>query len=75
MTWHTVETWSGTMAVPAPFDWSPILHLIRDLVVYSSMFTALFSKVLDFLRWLRWIMKHRKSRTPVVLHDLLSETG
>jgi len=57
----------GTVSViaPSPFDWTPIWRIIE--AIGYTLLSVFVSKIRDFIDWLKWIRKYRKSRTPVVL--------
>lgn len=62
----SVGTASVVGPAPAPFDWTPIIQRIVEAII-SGLVTVFASKIRDFIEWLKWIWKYRKSRTPVVL--------
>jgi len=72
-TWHTITAWETTFQPTTPFDWIGILKVIWALVSTISALVALPKRVLNFLRWLYWKIKHGKSKTPVVISLLIDK--
>jgi hypothetical protein len=61
---------SSFLAIPYPsnpFDW---LELLKTIFTYGTGLGAVAGAIARFLKWLRWKIKYRKSRTPVVINEL-----
>jgi len=71
--WHTIASWEMTVQPTTPFDWIGILNVIWALVSTISALVALPKRVLDFVRWLYWKIKHGKPKTPVVISLLIDK--
>lgn len=69
--WHTIASWEMTVQPTTPFDSIGILKVVGALISTISTLVALPKRILNFLRWLYWKIKHGKSKTPVVILILM----